>query len=129
MTCAAQRRQIGDARTILQSGKNFDKAEEMMTDLLKDSANLENLRIYDVWLQAVEKQYGQLNEQMYKKQEVDTVKLFTLTKRMFTIAERLDSLDMKPDKKGKVNLQYRKENSEKMMTYQTLFGCIIAHMG
>ena len=35
--CAAQRRQIGDARTILQSGKNFDKAEEMMTDLLKDS--------------------------------------------------------------------------------------------
>ena len=118
MTCAAQRRQIGDARTILQSGKNFDKAEEMMTDLLKDSANLENLRIYDVWLQAVEKQYGQLNEQMYKKQEVDTVKLFNLTKRMFTIAERLDSLDMKPDKKGKVNLQYRKENSEKMMTYR-----------
>ena len=118
MTCAAQRRQIGDARTILQSGKNFDKAEEMMTDLLKDSANLENLRIYDVWLQAVEKQYGQLNEQMYKKQEVDTMKLFTLTKRMFTIAERLDSLDMKPDKKGKVNLQYRKENSEKMMTYR-----------
>ena len=68
MTCAAQRRQIGDARTILQSGKNFDKAEEMMTNLLNDSANLENLRIYDVWLQAVEKQYGQLNEQMYKKQ-------------------------------------------------------------
>ena len=118
MTCAAQRRQIGDARTILQSGKNFDKAEEMMTNLLNDSANLENLRIYDVWLQAVEKQYGQLNEQMYKKQEVDTVKLFNLTKRMFTIAERLDSLDMKPDKKGKVNLQYRKENSEKMMTYR-----------
>ena len=81
MTCAAQRRQIGDARTILQSGKNFDKAEEMMTNLLNDSANLENLRIYDVWLQAVEKQYGQLNEQMYKKQEVDTMKLFTLTKR------------------------------------------------
>ena len=118
ITCAAQRRQIGDARTILQSGKDFDKAETMMTNLLKDSANLENLRIYDVWLQAVEKQYGQLNEQMYKKQEVDTVKLFTLTKRMFTIAERLDSLDMKPDKKGKVNLQYRKENSEKMMTYR-----------
>jgi tetratricopeptide (TPR) repeat protein len=90
----------------------------MMTNLLKDSANLENLRIYDVWLQAVEKQYGQLNEQMYKKQEVDTVKLSALTKRMFTIAERLDSLDMMPDKKGKVNLQYRKGNSEKMMTYR-----------
>ena len=118
VVCVAQRRQIGDARTILKSGKNLDKAEKLMTDLLKDSANLENPRIYDVWLEAVEKQYGQLNEQMYKKEVVDTAKLFTLTKRMFTIAERLDSLDMLPDKKGKVNLQYRKANSEKMMTYR-----------
>jgi len=116
--CVAQRRQIGDARTILKSGKNFDKAEQMMTELLKDSANLENMRIYDVWLEAVEKQYGQLNEQMYKKEKVDTVKLFTLTKRMFTVAERLDSLDMIPDKKGKVNLQYRKTNSERLMAYR-----------
>lgn len=116
--CVAQRRQIGDARTILKSGKNFDKAEQMMTELLKDSANLENLRIYDVWLEAVEKQYGQLNEQMYKKEKVDTVKLFILTKRMFTVAERLDSLDMIPDKKGKVNLQHRKNNSERLMTYR-----------
>ena len=118
VVCVAQRRQIGDARTILKSGKNLDKAEKLMTDLLKDSANLENPRIYDVWLEAVEKQYGQLNEQMYKKEEVDTAKLFNLTKRMFTIAERLDSLDMLPDKKGKVNLQYRKANSEKLMTYR-----------
>ena len=118
VVCVAQRRQIGDARTILKSGKNLDKAEKLMTDLLKDSANLENPRIYDVWLEAVEKQYGQLNEQMYKKEEVDTAMLFTLTKRMFTIAERLDSLDMLPDKKGKVNLQYRKANSEKLMTYR-----------
>ena len=118
VVCVAQRRQIGDARTILKSGKNLDKAEKLMTDLLKDSANLENPRIYDVWLEAVEKQYGQLNEQMYKKEVVDTAKLFNLTKRMFTIAERLDSLDMLPDKKGKVNLQYRKANSEKLMTYR-----------
>lgn len=118
VVCVAQRRQIGDARTILKSGKNLDKAEKLMTDLLKDSANLENPRIYDVWLEAVEKQYGQLNEKMYKKEKIDTVQLFTLTKRLFTIAERLDSLDMLPDKKGKVNLQYRKANSEKLMTYR-----------
>ena len=118
VVCVAQRRQIGDARTILKSGKNLDKAEKLMTDLLKDSANLDNPRIYDVWLEAVEKQYGQLNEKMYKKEKIDTVQLFTLTKRMFTIAERLDSLDMLPDKKGKVNLQYRKANSEKLMTYR-----------
>jgi hypothetical protein len=59
---SAQRKQIGDARTILKSGKNFDKAEKLMTDLLKDSANQENKRIYEIWLQSVEKQYEQANE-------------------------------------------------------------------
>ena len=82
----AQRRQIGDARTILLRGKDFEKAEKMMTDLLKDTANQNNKRIYDVWLQAVEKQYAQLNEKMYMKQKVDTAKLFTLTQRIFTVA-------------------------------------------
>lgn len=118
IVCVAQRRQIGDARTILKSGKNFNQAETLMTNLLKDSANLENTRIYDIWLQAVEKQYGQLNEKMYMKQQVDTVKLFDLTKRIFMIAERLDSLDMKPDKKGRVNPEYRKDNAQRLMGYR-----------
>lgn len=114
----AQRKQIGEAKTILLRGKDFTKAEKLMTDLLKDSANQENTRIYDIWLQAVEKQYAQLNEKMYMKQKVDTAQLFTLTKRLFTIAERLDSLDMKPDKKGKVNPEYRKDNSQRMANYR-----------
>ena len=75
----AQRKQIGEAKTILLRGKDFTKAEKLMTDLLKDSANQENTRIYDIWLQAVEKQYAQLNEKMYMKQKVDTAQLFTLT--------------------------------------------------
>lgn len=116
--CAAQRRQIGDARTILKSGKNFDKAEKMMTDLLMDSTNQENVRIYDVWLEAVEKQYAQLNERMYKKEVVDTAQLFSLTKRLFIVAERMDSVDMLPDKKGKVQPQYRRQNSERLMDYR-----------
>lgn len=118
LACAAQRRQIGDARTILKSGKNLDKAEKLMTDLLKDSANQENTRIYDIWLQAVEMQYAQLNEKMYKKEQVDTVKLFSLTRRMFDVAERLDSIDMMPDKKGKVSPQYRKVNAERLAGYR-----------
>ena len=118
ITCLAQRRQLQEARAILKSGKNFEQAEKMMTDLLKDTANQSNTRIYDFWLQAVEKQYGAMNEQMYKKQKVDTVKLFNLTKRIFTIGERLDSLDMIPDKKGRVNLQYRKDNAERLNGYR-----------
>ncbi len=114
----AQRKQIGEARTILLRGKDFSKAEKMMTDLLKDSANRDNKRIYDVWLQAVEKQYAQLNEKMYIKQKVDTAQLFTLTQRLFTVGQRLDSLDMQPDKKGKVNLEYRKDNAQRLSGYR-----------
>lgn len=116
--CLAQRRQIGDARTILKSGKNFDKAEQLMIGLLKDSVNQDNPRIYDLWLQSVEKQYEQVNEKMYKKEVADTVQLFSLVRRLFTIGERLDSLDMKPDKKGKVNLLYRENNARRLMGYR-----------
>ena len=35
LTVTAQRRQIGEARTIIKSGKNYDKAELLMTNLLK----------------------------------------------------------------------------------------------
>ena len=117
----AQRRQIGDARTILLRGKefkDFEKAEKMMTDLLKDTNNLGNKRIYDIWLQTVEKQYALLNEKMYMKQKVDTANLFTITQRIFTVAERLDSLDMQPDKKGKVNPEYRKDNARRLTSYR-----------
>lgn len=75
---SAQRKQIGEARTILKSGKNLEQAEKLMTDLLKDSANQQNVRIYDIWLQSVEKQYLAINEKMYIKQKVDTAAFFNL---------------------------------------------------
>ncbi len=103
---------------ILKGDKDYDKAEKLMTDLLKDSANLSNARIYDMWLLAVEKQYLQVNERMYKKQQVDTTHFFELTRRMFDIGMRLDSLDMQPDKKGRVSLQYRKDNAQKLASYR-----------
>ena len=114
----AQKRQMAEAENYLRSGKNFDKAEQLITKLLKDSVNQQNPRIYDLWLQAVEKQYLALNEQMYKHQSIDTTKLFSLTKQLFTIAERLDSIDMQPDKKGRVSLNYRKDNAQRLIGYR-----------
>lgn len=118
MLATAQRRQLQEARVILKGDKDYDKAEKLMTDLLKDSANLSNARIYDMWLQAVEKQYMQVNERMYKKETVDTANFFVLTRRMFDIGTHLDSLDMMPDKKGRVNPQYRKDNAQKLLQYR-----------
>lgn len=114
----AQRRQLQEARVILKGDKGYDKAEKLMTDLLKDSTHLGDKRIYDMWLQAVEKQYLQVNERMYKKQVVDTTAFFEMTHRMFDIGTHLDSLDMMPDKKGRVNPEYRKDNAQKLMQYR-----------
>ena len=116
--CCAQKKQIGEARTILKSGKNIEQAEKLMTDLLKNKDNEDNTRIYDIWLQAVEKQYLAVNEKMYIKQKVDTAKFFNLAKRMFVVAERLDSIDAKPDKNGKSDPEYRKANAAKMSAYR-----------
>lgn len=119
--CMAQRRQLQEARLILKGDKDYDKAEKLMKALLNDSTHLEyrdNPRIYDMWLQSVEKQYSQLNEMMYKKQEVDTVQLFDLTHRLFMIGERLDSIDMRPDKKGRVSPEYRKDNASRLIGYR-----------
>lgn len=117
-SATAQKRQMAEAEGYLRNGKNLEKAEQLMTKLLRDSANQQNRRIYDLWLQAVEKQYGVLNERMYKHQEIDTTQLFNLTRRIFTIAERLDSLDSQPDKKGRAPLDYRKDNAQRLLTYR-----------
>jgi len=114
----AQRKQIGEARTYLKSGKDFDKAEKLMTDLLKDSANQENKRIYEIWFQSVQKQYEQANEKFYMKQKQDTAQFFSLVRRMFTIAFSLDSLDARPDKKGRVDPELRKSLSADCAGYR-----------
>jgi len=118
LSASGQRKQIGEARTILKSGKNFAQAERLMTDLLKDSANRENRRIYEIWLQSVQKQYDQANEKFYLKKQQDTAEFFSVVRRMFTIAERLDSIDARPDKKGRVAPDLRASVSADMMGYR-----------
>lgn len=115
----AQRKEISQARTYIKSGKDFDKAEKLMTELLaKDTANRANKKIYLTWYDAVKKQYEAGNEKLYLKQKFDTAMLFSLAMRMFTIAETLDSLDSRPDEKGRVHPEYRKKHAEELVRYR-----------
>ena len=98
----AQKKEISQARTILKSKKNVQQAEQLMTKLLNDSANRSNKRIYQLWYESVQMQYEAANEKMYLKQKQDTADFFALTQRMFNVAFALDSLDVLPDKKGRV---------------------------
>lgn len=118
VSVSAQRKQIGEARTILKSGKNFERAEQLMTNLLKDSANQQNKRIHEIWWQSVQKQYEQANERFYMKKQQDTTQFFSLVRRLFTIAERLDSLDARPDKKGRVAPDLRTSVASHMSGYR-----------
>lgn len=114
----AQRKEIGQARTFIKSGKNFDRAENLMRDLLRDSAHQENVKIHSILCDALRKQYEVGNMKMYLKQKMDTAELFHLTRRMFMAFETLDSLDARPNKKGEIKPHYREKNAQFLNTYR-----------
>lgn len=116
----AQKKEIADARVNIKKGVNLDKAEASMRKLLTDSANLQNEKIWLTLFDAVKKQYEQLNEKLYLKQQSDTAKLLTHTFHMFDVLESMDSVDVK-NTKGKP--EYRKKHAAFLNQYrQNLFG-------
>ena len=115
---SAQKKELSQARSILKSKRGVEQAEQLITKLLKDSANRQDKRIYAVWYESVLMQYQAVNEKLYMKQRQDTAQFFELTRRLFTVAESLDSLDMRPDRKGRVNPDYRKENAEQLLKFR-----------
>ncbi len=107
----AQKKEIQAAKDIIKSGKKLEDAQKSMETLLKDSANRGNKKIWKVLYDAVLKQYEQGNEKLYLKEKYDTVNLFGFARQLFEVAESLDSVDALPDKKGRVTLEFRKENA------------------
>ena len=117
LMCDAQKKEISQARTYIKNGKDKDlsSAEKLMTDLLaKDSANRQNPRIYATWYDAALLQYESANEKLYLKQKYDTVQFFSLILKLYQIAESLDSLDARPDKKGRVRPEYREDHASQL---------------
>ena len=53
----AQKKQMDQVRSIIKSGKNLDKAEKTMSELMKNSANKDNKKMYMLWYQTVQAQY------------------------------------------------------------------------
>ena len=113
------RQELSQARTYIKPRtKNYSQAEQLMNKLLVDSANRDNKDIQQVLFEAVRGQYDQANERMYLKQRQDTAAFLNLAHRMFTIAFTLDSLDMRPDHKGKVAPSYRQKHATLLNNYR-----------
>ena len=111
----AQKKEIAQARSYIKSGKNFDKAEKLMAELLeKDSLNRETPKIHVLLYEAVQRQYEAGNEKLYLGQKFDTAALFNLTKHMFDICQRFDSIDAQPDQKGRIRPSYRKKHAREL---------------
>lgn len=117
----AQKKELNQARSSIKSGK-YDDAAKVLSNLLKDSTNRTNKRIWLAYYDAVRGQYEQGNEKLYLKQKYDTATFFGNVKKMLTVAEALDSLAP----------EYRKSHSAQQNNYRAnLFngGAFFIHKG
>ena len=117
--CAmAQKAEISKARANIKNGAKLEEAENSMRQLLKDSVNRHNDKIWLTLFDAVKKQFDQLNEKLYLKQQSDTAKFFKHTLHMYDVLESLDSIDNIPTKNGKIEHAFRKRHSTFLDPYR-----------
>lgn len=114
----AQKKELAQARTLIKSGKELDKAVNMMDKLLRDSLNRGNMQVWQVRAEAIRAQYEQGNERLYLKQKQDTAELFLLARKMFLAYQQADSVDALPDRKGRVAPKYRRRNADYLHPYR-----------
>lgn len=114
----AQKKLISEARSQIKSKSNLDKAESSMRQLIKDSDNRDNIKIYETLAEAVKTRYEIANEQFYLKQKSDTATLFKTAQTMFLAYEALDSAYMRTDKTGKTRLKLRKKYASELAAYR-----------
>ncbi len=111
MQMVGQKKQIQTAADQVKSGKDLDKAITSMQGLLKDSANRQNVKIWNVLIDAYTKQYEQGNEKLYLKEKYDTAALFNTTMNLFQSMSSLDTIEARPNKQGQVRLKYREDHA------------------
>ncbi len=114
-TCLrAQKKELSQARAYIKSGKDLDKAEKLMNDLLKQPDHQQNMKVHATLYDAVHAQYEEANKRLYLNQKQDTAAFFALVRRLYTVAEAMDSVDTAPDAKGRVRPEYRKAHAESL---------------
>lgn len=107
----AQKKELSQARTYIKSGKDYDKAEQLMARLLANPEHAANIDVRQVYAEAVLKQYDEINRKVYAGEQYDTTSLFNLTRRLFLAYEGLDSIDAMPDAKGRIHPKLRRKNA------------------
>ena len=117
-SAVAQKKELSEAKTYIKSGKNLDKAETLLRKVIAMPEQAVKVDNHVLLADVMRKQYEQSNEKLYLRQLSDTAKIFPLLIRMFQTYETLDSVDALPDKKGRVDIRYRKKNGEYLNTFR-----------
>ncbi len=118
MPATAQRKEISLAKSQVKSGRNLEQAESSMRNLLKDSTNLTNKKIWLTLFDAISKQYEQGNEQLYLKKQYDTARIFNNTLKMFEVLEAFDTIDAMADANGRVKPEYRDKHADMLNAFR-----------
>lgn len=112
LTIFGQKKELNAAREDIRKNRNLERVEQTMMQLLADSAHRENEKVWDMLFESLRRQYELGNEKLYLNQKYDTLSLFRIASRMLTAMEAYDSIDARPDARGRVKLGYRRANAE-----------------
>ena len=91
---ASLKKDLAQVKASLKTGKELDKAERIMNDVLAKPDNRKEIKTWLLLFDVIKKQYEQGNERLYLQQSADTVTMYNLTKKMCLTLESIDSVEL-----------------------------------
>ena len=115
---ASLKKDLAQVKASLKTGKELDKAERIMNDVLAKPDNRKEIKAWLLLFDVIKKQYEQGNERLYLQQSADTVAMYNLTKKMCLTLESIDSVELANANGDASKLKYRKKHADEFFTYK-----------
>ena len=122
LSLMAQKKEISQVKQMIKKSNNLNQAEQIMRDLLKDSANINNDKVWNTLFDVLNKKYLNGNEALYLKRPCDTTQFYNNIAEMFKVAICFDSIQVKANKAQKeINKSREKYANMLLSTRANLF--------
>ncbi len=122
LSLMAQKKEISQVKQMIKKSNNLNQAEQIMRDLLKDSANINNDKVWNTLFDVLNKKYLNGNEALYLKRPCDTTLFYNNIAEMFKVAICFDSIQVKNNKSQKeINKSREKYANMLLSTRANLF--------
>ena len=122
LSLMAQKKEISQVKQMIKKSNNLNQAEQIMRELLKDSANINNDKVWNTLFDVLNKKYLNGNEALYLKRPCDTTLFYNNIAEMFKVAIGFDSIQVKANKPQKeINKSREKYANMLLSTRANLF--------